>query len=577
MMHPVFVISFRNFLRQKRRNLLLGFAIAFGVMVLTVAAAFSKGITDNLLNRVIVYMSGHIRVGAVEHGRYTSPVFRDKEQIYQKVRNSVTGIDSIVEDVSAYCRAIGQGKSDYVFLVGLDLTPSFSGQFPLQSGRFESFKTESIQNPVLLSENKAKALNVKVGDSIRIRLSTINGEQQTGVLTVAAILKSQSTFMDFAVFVPLPKLKTLLGYTAHETGALKIILKTPQTAIAQANHLHENLEPVPAYLEVHINGQPAILTSFSNHASANVVKRALNWSDTEWHWANGDRDSGLIINQVAAKQLGVKVGDSVAVSMKGKFDRAITTMMIPVAAITKPAPQISPQIIWLPNDAFFSRFNYHYPEHERALSTLIQLPKKDVFWAQLPTEWELLDRTSTTKGFTKKMKDVMRSRRAQTLLDVSTMYETASQIVKMESVLTMLTLAVTGVLFFIILIGTLNSLQMSIRERTQEIGTMRAIGMNRGHIRWVFILEVFYLVIAGWLAGLLWSAITIKLLELITFSADNPLTMIMVDRHLYFLPTLWHLARNFLIVMIFALFAAYLPARRAAKLKPAEAFSHITN
>ena len=70
-------ISFRNFLRQKRRNILLGIAIAFGVMVLTVANAFSQGISDNLLNRVVIYMTGHIRVNVMENGRYMTPIVRN--------------------------------------------------------------------------------------------------------------------------------------------------------------------------------------------------------------------------------------------------------------------------------------------------------------------------------------------------------------------------------------------------------------------------------------------------------------------------------------------------------------------
>ena len=47
-MPVLFNISFRNLVRQKRRNVLLGITIAFGAMVLVLANAFSHGISKVL-------------------------------------------------------------------------------------------------------------------------------------------------------------------------------------------------------------------------------------------------------------------------------------------------------------------------------------------------------------------------------------------------------------------------------------------------------------------------------------------------------------------------------------------------
>ena len=52
-------LAFRNLIRQRRRNLLLGVAIAFGTMILILANSFSRGITDTLLNKIVVQMTGH--------------------------------------------------------------------------------------------------------------------------------------------------------------------------------------------------------------------------------------------------------------------------------------------------------------------------------------------------------------------------------------------------------------------------------------------------------------------------------------------------------------------------------------
>ncbi len=438
-MRNLIFFAFRNFTRQKRRNLLLGSAIAFGIMVLTVANSFSKGITDNIFNRIVMYMNGHIRINSIEDGRYMPPVIRDKERALQLVKSNITGIKEIQEDVGVFCRAIGNGKGDYVYMVGLTLDDSFTGQFQLKEGQWENFSNGHFTNPVLISEQKATYLKIKVGDPLRIRLTNVNGQQEVGNLTVAGILKSQNVWMDYASFVPLNDLKRLVGYEPGETGALKIILHDPKTAIEKTDKLHHAFKPGPG------------------------------------------------------------------------------------------------------------------------------------------NDWILMPRSHNSNEFAEKMKDMMRNKYAKPVIDISSMYEMASIILKMEMVMNGITLAVALILFFIIMVGVLNSLRMTIHERTQEIGMMRAIGMKRSDVLWVFILEVLILAICGWIGGVVAAFIIMKALWLIQFSADNPLNMLMIDRRLYFLPTIGSTLKNLAFLLVFALITAYFPARKAAQLDPAQAFRHVTN
>ena len=46
------------------------------------------------------------------------------------------------------------------------------------------------------------------------------------------------------------------------------------------------------------------------------------------------------------------------------------------------------------------------------------------------------------------------------------------------------------------MIGILNTLAIAIRERTREIGTLRAIGMQRRKVLWLFVLETALLGVA---------------------------------------------------------------------------------
>ena len=53
----------------------------------------------------------------------------------------------------------------------------------------------------------------------------------------------------------------------------------------------------------------------------------------------------------------------------------------------------------------------------------------------------------------------------------------------------------------VVVIGILNTLAIAVRERTREIGTLRAIGMQRRKVLWLFLLETALLGLAGAASG----------------------------------------------------------------------------
>jgi ABC-type antimicrobial peptide transport system permease subunit len=131
------------------------------------------------------------------------------------------------------------------------------------------------------------------------------------------------------------------------------------------------------------------------------------------------------------------------------------------------------------------------------------------------------------------------------------------------------------VLFFVILIGVVNTMRMSIRERTREIGTNRAIGMQRGDVRSVFVLEIVFLAILSCVVGILLAWGLASVLGLITFDLkDNPFSMFFVQKHLYFVPKAFTIVANFITIVLVAFLIAFFTARRAAKMRVADALRH---
>jgi putative ABC transport system permease protein len=172
-------------------------------------------------------------------------------------------------------------------------------------------------------------------------------------------------------------------------------------------------------------------------------------------------------------------------------------------------------------------------------------------------------------------REVARKKYHAVTVDVQSMYETASMLVNLEVALVLVSLVGVLFLFGFILIGVVFTLRMTVRERTREIGTMRAIGMQRNDVRDSFLLETGLLALFSSVLGLAAAAAAMWGISKIKINAqDNPLGMLLVNNHIHFAPTLLGTVGYVALIVAIAVAAAWLPARRAAKLTAAEALRH---
>jgi len=121
-----------------------------------------------------------------------------------------------------------------------------------------------------------------------------------------------------------------------------------------------------------------------------------------------------------------------------------------------------------------------------------------------------------------------------------------------------------GLAIVIALLGITNTMALSVLERTQEIGLMRAVGMTRRQTRGMIRLEAAVVSLFGALLGVVvglgfgWLAVVA-----IPDSVINQLAIPMVTLVIYVI-----------IATIAGLIAASIPARRAARLNVLEAIAH---
>jgi putative ABC transport system permease protein len=154
---------------------------------------------------------------------------------------------------------------------------------------------------------------------------------------------------------------------------------------------------------------------------------------------------------------------------------------------------------------------------------------------------------------------------------VTTLNDLLSSVNQIVNVLNGVSLGVLLVLFLIIMVGILNTFRMTMYERIREIGTMRAVGMQRAQVRNLFLLEALFLALAATVVGIAAAGIVMAIISAFNLGVDSPIFILLKNGHLSFKVPIWQAVRNVAIIVVLTIVAAWIPARAAARLEPAQA------
>ncbi|MBK8201449.1 MAG: FtsX-like permease family protein [Bdellovibrionales bacterium] len=142
------------------------------------------------------------------------------------------------------------------------------------------------------------------------------------------------------------------------------------------------------------------------------------------------------------------------------------------------------------------------------------------------------------------------------------------------SLLSALTFILTIVLSIIIVMGLINVLWMSVKERTTEIGTLRAIGMHKRKILGMFLLESLILSVSSTLLGLLATGILTFSLNLVKVPVKSEaFQLFLMTNHLSFSFGFSQAFFIFVSLVSFFTLGSLIPARKAANLNPITAIN----
>lgn len=157
-------------------------------------------------------------------------------------------------------------------------------------------------------------------------------------------------------------------------------------------------------------------------------------------------------------------------------------------------------------------------------------------------------------------------------LQIKTYLEMNDMILQMEEfsrsymvVIYLIVLAITATVI-------VNTLIMSVFERTREIGILSAIGMKGSRIMSMFFLESGFLAIGGILAGLVIGGMMVYYASTTGFYfGDVGATDLLIGERIYAYLTFNDAATLTILAFVVAILAALYPAIMAARLEPVEA------
>jgi ABC-type antimicrobial peptide transport system permease subunit len=133
----------------------------------------------------------------------------------------------------------------------------------------------------------------------------------------------------------------------------------------------------------------------------------------------------------------------------------------------------------------------------------------------------------------------------------------------------------TFVLLVIIAVGIMNTLWIAIRERTREIGTLRAIGMQRQRVLVMFMTEAAMLTLTATLTGALAASAFCLFINAQQVRAPEVVQVMLLTEHWFLKVEPPSVVFAVVLITVSSMLVSLIPSFLAARMKPVTAMHHI--
>ncbi len=422
-------------MQHRRRTLFLGTAIAAVTALLVLLTGLSTGVRETMIDTATTLSTGHVNVGGffkVTAGQ-AAPVVTDYKRVIEVAKKTVPEMEFVVHRGRGWAKVVSDTGSMQMGITGIDVRsePKFASVLQLVSGTLDDLAQPGT---ILIFDNQAEKLGVKVGDAVTISAPTTRGTNNTVDVRIVAIAHSLGLLSTWNSFIPIDTLRKLYQFNQDSTGVVQIML------------------------------------------------------------ARKDLD--------------------------------------------------------------------HIPQISARLRTALE-----------QAGWRVM--AADPRAFWMKFQSVAREDWTGQKLDVTSWEDEISFMTWTLKALQGMSVVLIAILIAIIIIGIMNTMWIAIRERTREIGTLRAIGMQRREVLWMFLLESIMLGLFATVAGVTAGAAIASGVNAMHLHVPTGLQFFLMSPFLHIAVHGAALIQSVVAITLVTALAALYPSLRSARLRPVVAMSHF--
>ncbi|MFO0595269.1 MAG: FtsX-like permease family protein [Myxococcaceae bacterium] len=222
-------IAFLSLWQHRRRTGVLMVAIGLVTALMVFLLGVGEGMNRSLVESSTTLMSGHVNVAGffkVTAGQ-AAPVVTHAKEVTAVIRKEVPELVYIASRGRGWAKVVSESGSTMIGLGGVDITQEQGLQKAL---KVKEGKLEDLSKPgsILLFEDQAATLNVRVGDALTISAPTPRGTNNTVDVTVVAVVRNMGMMSQFSCFMNEGTLRQLYQLKDDTTGALQVYLPTSE-------------------------------------------------------------------------------------------------------------------------------------------------------------------------------------------------------------------------------------------------------------------------------------------------------------------------------------------------------------
>jgi putative ABC transport system permease protein len=235
-------LALRNLSRQKKRTLLLGGAIAFGLMIVTIINGFVGAFKDNISENFANLVAGHVFVEGVEKsasGKELS-LIHDDSAIVEAVKDAGIPAKYVTKRSAFEGTLVYAGKTAQVGVYGVDFANEtfLPDRLAFLSG---GMKGMSAGDGIVIPEPTAKRLGAEVGDRILVQLKTYTGQQNVGEFAIAGITVDSGILNSSSAYANKPYVNELLNLQPGDYQTYGVYLPSLEGMDKYGTALYESL------------------------------------------------------------------------------------------------------------------------------------------------------------------------------------------------------------------------------------------------------------------------------------------------------------------------------------------------